>query len=55
MRKGGTAKTLRWIIICLIALSGFVFVKLISVKKNYTDLHRRVTQLEYEFERSYGD
>lgn len=44
MRKGGTAKSIR-LILFLIILTWIVFVFL-EKKHNYTDIHRRVRELE---------
>lgn len=47
--RGGVAKGFKRVTICLILLLITTFIislKLIKMKKNYTDLHRRVTIIE---------
>ena len=48
MRKGGTAKTLRaliiWLIILTFAVTGMILAK--DKKETYTELHRRVKFIE---------
>jgi len=43
----------KWLLY-LIILSGVLAFNVIRIKKNYTDVHRRLSEAEYNIERYHG-
>lgn len=52
MRKGGTARAIRFMVIFGFIIVVFGSMQFIRIRKNYRELHKRVTQLEMICNRS---